>query len=124
MLRGVIDWQSARLRGDLRYGFNVHRQSGAEDVGTAPIGMEIRHDIACVPLRCMGSISDVQVSQFTGEVADIARRTRAQVHVLWCDEVVYEHAVLKDVSNAAPGAAVRVRRDGGADFEDVRVLNR
>lgn len=69
-----------------------------------------------------GSIPDMQLQQFAGEVAGIARRSFADLHVLWFDEVVYAEMHLTGPSAQAVWEALQTRRDGGTSFVDV--LNR
>lgn len=66
-----------------------------------------------------GSIPDLHLHQFAGEVAGIARRHRAEVHVLLFDAHVYDHLRLTGPSPAALLEALQTRRDGGTSFVDV-----
>ncbi len=66
-----------------------------------------------------GSIPDAQLRQFAGEVCGLARRTRAEVHVLWFDEVVYDELRISAANLPALHDALQTRREGGTSFVDV-----
>lgn len=72
-----------------------------------------------VGLDSSGSVSDAVLRLFAGEVAGIARRSGAELHLLRFDTAVYDHAVLRH--GTAEDALVRgpFRRGGGTSFVDV-----
>lgn len=72
-----------------------------------------------VGLDSSGSISDVVLSLFAAEVAGIARRSGAQIHLLCFDEMVYEHSILEAGQCESALRAVDFRRAGGTSFVDV-----
>lgn len=63
-----------------------------------------------------GSISQDLLDRFAAEIAAIARRTGAEVHVFACDAAVQEHAVLRPGEAGGALSRLRFRGGGGTDF--------
>lgn len=66
-----------------------------------------------------GSIPPAQLSIFAAEITGVARRSGAEVHLLWFDETVYAQQHLRGLDVAAALQQVEIRRDGGTAFVDV-----
>lgn len=72
-----------------------------------------------VALDSSGSIDTERLRIFAAQVTAIARRTRAELHLLVFDEVVQSHAVLQGSDVAQSIESVLFARDGGTSFVDV-----
>lgn len=96
------------------------RQAGTAAPGFEPSQVRDRRvPRIVIGVDSSGSVADAQLRSFAGEVAGIARRVRAQVHVLWFDEMVYAQTRLQGVSKERLLEALEARRDGGTSFVDV-----
>jgi len=92
---------------------------GGRDLSVAPEpGIERRSRVPRIAVLAdtSGSIAPDLLDRFGAEVAAIARRTGAEVHVFVCDAAVQEHAVLRPGEAGAALSRVRFRGGGGTDF--------
>nr|WP_255670731.1 VWA-like domain-containing protein [Cognatishimia sp. F0-27] len=72
-----------------------------------------------VGLDSSGSVADPLLALFCAEVAGIARRTGAEVHLMCFDETVYAQSVVEPGRLATALTALDMRREGGTSFVDV-----
>jgi len=93
-------------------------QRGAPMPGFEP-GTKPMTDVPriAVALDASGSIDDARLALFWGEVTGIARRMRAELHLMIFDEVIRHHARL-DPSDTRPKLP-EMPRGGGTDFRPV-----
>jgi predicted metal-dependent peptidase len=92
---------------------------GGRDLSVAPepgIERTSRVPRIAVLADTSGSIPPDLLDRFGAEIAAIARRTGAEVHVFVCDAAVHEHAVLRPGEARGALGRVRFRGGGGTDF--------
>ena len=98
---------------------HARQTGGASPAFEAGFARRIEQPRLVVGLDMSSSVDDTLLAQFAGEVARIAARAGAEIHLLLFDDIVQACHLLRPPDIAGQIARMRVARDGGTDFVPV-----